>query len=182
MSNKPILAIDPGASNCGLSLVSFDKNILTVNDTVLYTPKLNKNNQSIIGITKDSIEVYGDRFLRLELLSHWIDGYLSINTIEEVACEAPFYSSFRPSAYGALVETVFAIKTLLYKRNIMLHMYEPLLVKKRFSGKALANKDLMRSTLENKISDGTIQVADGVDVLSEHVIDSIAVGYCHFLK
>lgn len=101
-----------------------------------------------------------------------------------VCCESPFYNRFRPSAYAALVECVYALHTAVvdYDSSVRFVLYEPAIVKKQVGATAHGNKVAVKtalSAIEELMAVIPYAVLDGYD---EHSIDSIAVAYTHLLK
>ena len=101
-----------------------------------------------------------------------------------ICCESPFFNRFQPSAYGPLVEMVFAIRTasLQYDVNVPFITYSPSEVKKALGAGHAAKKEIVKASLManpelNNIYNRTNRVT--MQDLDEHSIDAIGVAYSH---
>ena len=84
-------------------------------------------------------------------------------------------------AYGSILEVLFAIKYgIALEQDIDFQVIEPLLIKKMFTQKSQASKDLMKEFLEAKVRTKEINLGDiDPQTLSEHEIDAIAIGFVY---
>jgi Holliday junction resolvasome RuvABC endonuclease subunit len=154
-----------------------------VHDTKLITPKLNKQSKHHLGVSDGDVEMFGDRFMKLELLQIAIEEFKGVHDIDLVVSESPFYSHLRPSAHAALVETVYIFRQYCFKNKLPFKVVEPLLVKKIFTGKGMAKKEMMKDEFNIKILNKEIVILnENINIESEHIIDSIAVGYTYFKR
>lgn len=172
-----ILSIDPGINNCGLSVLNLTPNF-TVTETWLI-----KNARKFTDEEKIIETKFGNRTVKILAITNKIKELLKIHpTINQLIIEAPFYNALTPMAYGSLLEVIFSIKYLIViPLQLDMKLIEPLLVKKLFSGHHVAKKEVIKQFLINKMNNGDIKFIGDIDKLSEHEIDSIAIGYVHYL-
>lgn len=173
-----ILSIDPGINNCGLSVINYEKEF-TVIETCLV-----KNARKFTDSEKVIESKFGNRAVKVIAILNTIDSILTTyKDIDTIVIEAPFYNALTPMAYGSLLEVIFAIKyTIVIKKELGFKLVEPLLVKKLFSNQSQASKEAMKQFLIKKKENKDILLNKDVTELSEHEIDSIAVGYIHYLN
>ncbi len=173
-----ILSIDPGINNCGLSVLDLDTQF-EVKENVLV-----KNARKFTDEEKVVETRFGNRTVKVMAIINKIKEILvKYPSIDALIIEAPFYNALTPMAYGSLLEVIFSIKYLVVIPNQLgMKLVEPLLVKKLFSGQHMAKKEVMKQFLIRKRDDGEIKIAGDVEALSEHEIDSVAIGYVHYLS
>jgi Holliday junction resolvasome RuvABC endonuclease subunit len=96
-----------------------------------------------------------------------------------VASESPFYSQFRPQAYGALTETVDAIRNALWRYDCWLNLFmiDPPTVKKAVGASSHAKKDEVKEKLM-ALPDLNYNGPTAIESLDEHSVDALAVAYC----
>lgn len=173
-----ILSIDPGINNCGLSVLDLDTQF-EVKENVLV-----KNARKFTDEEKVVETKFGNRTVKVMAIINKIKDILTrYPEIDALIIEAPFYNALTPMAYGSLLEVIFSIKYLIVIPNQLgMKLVEPLLVKKLFSGQHMAKKEVMKQFLIKKVADGDIKFTGDVESLSEHEIDSIAIGFVHYLS
>lgn len=173
-----ILSIDPGINNCGLSVLNLESDFV-VSETCLV-----KNARKFTDEEKVVETKFGNRTVKVMAIINKIKDILTrYPSIDRLIIEAPFYNALTPMAYGSLLEVIFSIKYLIVIPNSLdMKLIEPLLVKKLFSGQHLAKKEVMKQFLIKKRDEGEIKFTGEIDSLSEHEIDSIAIGYVHYLS
>lgn len=166
---KTILAIDPGLSTLGWSLMT-DGIIISVEDTgmIMATKEISRV------AYRDVTDEHGKRLIALKHINDNIDSLLTNNDIHCVVIEDAFYNPRFPNAYGALVQVIHAITWVSYHK----HKLKTILVPTR-----LAKQEVTGSGGSGKLSveDGIYKLDDLIikkDVLmNEHIADAIAVGY-----
>jgi Holliday junction resolvasome RuvABC endonuclease subunit len=169
-----IIAIDPGLNFCGISILDFNEKFC-IHRTILIN-----NNRKLTQEEKEISEKYDTRVIKVQEIVRTIISLIEQYNPDSIAIEGPFYSGLRPQAYSALLEIITAVKYLVAVPNgLPIHIIEPLLVKKTFSHFHMSTKDDMKAALKKKMQNDEIFVAQGIDIeqLSEHEIDSIAVGF-----
>lgn len=173
-----ILTIDPGLNNCGLSVCSHQTNKLIVHHTELVTNERRFSKEE--KVLEKSI---GIRTIKVLHILNKIKDILTEYKIDEVVYESPFYNPRMPTAYASLLEVIHAIKyNIIIPSNTPLKSIEPLLIKKLFTTKSQASKELMKEFLIKKLNNNEIVLPTDITCLSEHEIDSVAVAYCYFLE
>ena len=173
-----ILSIDPGINNCGLSILNLNSQF-EVKETWLV-----KNARKFTEEEKIIEAKFGNRTVKVISIINKIKEILSIYpNVYSFIIEAPFYNALTPTAYGSLLEIIFSIKYLIIiPNNLEMRLIEPLMVKKLFSNQHLASKEVIKQFLHKKRDNKEIIISKEIDELSEHEIDSIAIGYVHYLS
>ena len=170
------LSIDPGVNNCGLSVIDVSEAFKVIHTECVKNARKFTEEEKALEIK------FGNRAVKIMAIVNRVRALINEYNLEGVAFEAPFYHSLTPTAYGSLLEVMFAIKYMvLIESSLFFKSVEPLLVKKLFSNHSLASKEVMRQFLINKTQSGEITLDKEIDSLTEHEVDSIAVGYTHWL-
>ena len=179
-----LLCIDPGLNNCGLAVCEASDNL-----KVLETHNI-KNARKFTDDEKTVEAFYSSRVVKVNAIIDTITAYLEkYPDIDTVPIEAPFYHASTPMAYSSLLEVVSAIKyRIVVPRGLKLLMLEPMLVKKLFipvkMTKLMTGKEWMKKFLLERLETKEITYSGDVELLSEHEIDAIGVGftYMHVTK
>lgn len=169
-NNSPltILGIDPGTDNVGVAIINYDLS----NRCIINTDSTTIRGSDLIRF--DSlVEVHGSRNRRLVAIGNLLLKMLIHYQPTIVACEFPFFNTSRPSAFSALIESVEAIKSALFKydNNMSLMLVDPPNVKKAFGVSGAADKATMLSAY-NSLFHELKPINRTID---EHSIDAIAV-------
>jgi Holliday junction resolvasome RuvABC endonuclease subunit len=173
-----LMSIDPGLNNTGVAIYEINSKLGTINSINVITIITDKvDNKS--GLYSDN---YSERDIKLYKLKDNIKSLLSYYNPYIVICESPFYSSFRPSAYAALLEVISIIKSSIieYNINIQFTTIEPLLVKKIVGSGATKGKLDIKSCIENNYLIMS-KLIKNINLMNEHEIDALAIGW-GFLK
>lgn len=172
------LSIDPGINNTGITVFSINKKFkIHYSANILNLRKFTEEEKKLENF-------YDSRAVKVLYIINFIRKILNTYEIDEVVIEAPFYNALTPMAFGSLLEVINALKyNVFIPENIKITMIEPLLIKKTFTKERLANKELMKLFLHDKIAKNELEIEENIDIesLTEHQIDSIAIGYCHYL-
>lgn len=172
-----ILAIDPGVNFLGLSLIKKVDRDDTFSIEVVHTALIN-NTLKQTDEEKSLSARYGSRAPKIIKIISEIKNYYEQYKFTDIVIEGPFFNAIRPQAYGSLVEVINSIKfSIAINYCIKFHVLEPLLVKKIFSNNHMAKKVDMKSALMQRVNEGLIVLDKDVNTLSEHEIDSIAIGF-----
>lgn len=173
-----LLSIDPGVNNCGLSVIETHPQFKVVTThNVKNTRKFNEQEKQLEAR-------YNTRVVKVQAITEKVTQLLdTYPNITQVAIEAPFYNHLTPQAYGSLLEVISAIKyNILVPRNLPYRMLEPMLVKRLFADKGMAKKEVMKQFLITKVQSQAIIFDGDIELLTEHEIDAIAVGYVYHVS
>lgn len=173
-----IAAIDPGLNNTGIAIYDLNyltKEIISVEAYTIISDKM----QNHTGFDEDTI---AERTIKLYKLKMAIQYMLKNTNPLLVTYETPFYNRFRPMAYAALLEVAGMIHNsiLEYNANIPFVGVEPKLVKKHIGAQVMVGKCPMRDAVQTHPEIMSV-LRNNIDMLDEHSVDAIAVGYT-FLK
>jgi len=173
-----ILSIDPGVNNCGLSVLNIGSDFTILKTCVVKNVRKFTEDEKIIEVK------FGSRSVKVLTIIDKIKELLATYPdIDRLVIEAPFYNVLTPMTYSSLLEVIFSIKYLIaFPLNLNMKLIEPLLVKKLFSGQHMAKKEVMKEFLFAKNNSGEIKSDSDLTQLSEHEIDSIAIGYVYYLS
>ena len=171
--NIRVIAIDPGSSSAGFSILELNPETLEITIVRSETVKT----KDVIGRYKDFVDILGERLCRnlgyMDYLSHLLDKW----RIDFVICEAAYAGRFI-AAFKALTEHVTLLKIAVRKHNkrMAFLMVEPSVIKKGMGVKGNSgDKSLMYKAL---ISDKSVNYCDTLDIdnLDEHSVDSCCIG------
>jgi len=178
-----IIGIDPGSDTLGVGVIHFDVATLDIVSSEAFTLNGTRNGRGTF-----ATEIHGDRLGRIESHRARLLGVFQEYQPLEIASESPFISRRMPSAFGALTETVCAVRQAMMQYDAwkLLHMYDPPTVKTQVGvagntggpeGKKLMLQALVRIQ-EVLAYDGRVPM----ELLDEHSVDGLAVAFCHFTK
>lgn len=171
------ISIDPGVSTCGFT-------IFTADDTGIISIEPFTITNARIGIQPDfPEEAHTDRQIRIrKLCLVFLNVLNSVNPVVVVS-ESPFYNPRMPNAFGSLTELVAAFRLTLseFSVNIPFLVYAPQQVKQSFKRSGQVGKLVMKEALAN-LPYLTSKLTVPIEVLDEHSIDSVAVGYTWWLQ
>lgn len=203
----PIIALDPGADSTGLSIfmVNFRTGeILSIETYTLLTKKI----EDAGGLDP---EFHSERAVKISTLYHTLLWFFHKVRPVDVVSEAPFFNRLSPMAYGSLTEVVMMVRRAMieYNSNLTLTIYPPMTVKqgvgatsKKEKKKKKKGKNVVEDIDDDPVPekkapvDGKQIVKEAVakideimnvlqkplDQMTEHEIDSVAVGYTHLKK
>jgi Holliday junction resolvasome RuvABC endonuclease subunit len=169
-----MIGIDPGVNNCGIAVfdVLYNGNVIQSVDAFTLV------NSKLVDKTQLYEDLYSDHTVKFHKLMRSISEIISVVKPELVACETPFYSSFRPKAYASLLEVYNGIHAVIidHNNNTPFIGVEPLLVKKTIgAGMTTGKLDVKEAVRRN--TEIMSALTNDLDKLDEHSIDSMAVGY-----
>lgn len=174
--NKYWISLDPGINFTGMSVID------PVNGFAVIETHIVKNNRAFTPDEKIVERSQGPRAVKLLAIINRFKSLLDRFDIGMIIIEAPFYNALTPQAYGSLLEVIFGLKySVLVPMDLQYRLIEPTLVKKMFALHGMAKKEVMRQFLVAKVAAKEIKMDKPVDELTEHEIDSVAIGYVHWL-
>ncbi len=169
------MAIDPGSNCTGVSVIEFDCVSKTIISTHAFTIDAKR-----LAINSSFDESFGNRLARIDALRQCLIYYFCHYKPAFTICESPFIGISRPQAYGALTETICAVRLALaeYDPFQTLFSIDPPSAKIGVGAPGNAKKDVMMSKVCGLAP--VLNFANGeqgLAALDEHSIDAIAIGY-----
>lgn len=181
--NQPPLAsicgIDPGTNHLGFAVMEINIQTLAINSIHAFTLVADRlvEDDDLIAIQ------HTDRIAKIYALQQTLTDLYNYYNPFTICCESPYYNHFRPNAYGALVEIIYAIRmsVINYNPNVRFQTYEPSIIKKAVGANAIAKKDGVKLAIKSR-SDIIAKLTVPIDTLDDHALDAIAVCYTHLNK
>lgn len=177
-----IAGIDPGTETLGFGALKVNVVTLEIIESTAFTFVGSK----LAGKDTWYGGVHGSRADRIAAHEDNLVDILHYYSPNLVASESPFFNRAFPQAYGALTETVDAIRNALWRYDswLSLFMIDPPTVKKAVGAASPTKgmtpkekKELVKwavMALPDLNYNGPTNIAD----LDEHSIDALAVAYC----
>ena len=170
-----ILSFDPGLSTSGWNYCEYRPKVgemVVVRFGTLYPNKdINLRN------SREEVTVYGARIMTLESLRTQFRELMDLYQPDFVVSEDAFYNPTRPTAYCALVQWLTTVALVLHDEyNQCLFKLAPKIAKQVVSGFGGAEKLGVQHAIMHKDDIRFKQKVDVAD-LSEHICDSIGIGY-----
>ena len=165
-----ILGIDPGTNTAGYAIVLADIVSLQVYHAEAWTV----NASHLISKNDWPVQLYGERFAKVEQQKLTFRNVLEKYNPLIVACESPYYNPHRPEAYAALLEFLHGIRDTLYMwdRQMVLNLVEPAPAKKNIGVKGNSgDKELIRAAIANCPDYRMVDTS----TLDEHSIDALLI-------
>lgn len=171
-----LIGLDPGSETLGVGVLKMDiktKAILKIRGFTLRGSKLFDDegfHANLHGARTARIRALKDKLVEI----FWQEMPLNI------ACESPFFSMRRPSAFGALLEVVTAVREAVieYDEWQKLHLIDPPTVKKAVGAPGNGDKDRVKKAIVENYSQYYEGGVEEIVALDEHSIDADAVVIC----
>ena len=161
-----ILSIDPGTNYTGVTFWILDDYTLDINDIKSFTINL-----TTIDYVTEKYKIIQRINILINMLEYWIDIYKP----RYLVIEAGFINILRPAAYGPIANTIFAIENLFISKSNTYNIIEyPPKYVKQYVSVGTADKNDIKTAVSN--IDNITRLIN-IDTLSEHAIDSLAIGY-----
>jgi Holliday junction resolvasome RuvABC endonuclease subunit len=177
--------VDPSITNVGVAYQLFKFNRVIFKSTVkfveLYRPTLQVNRKEHLTTYPFDQSIQDDQILRSMMIYERIRSHLCAFSPNALVAEAGFVNIKFAGALCPLLRVAQSLNIAARDQLTPCTEYAPKKVKMCFHGSGNADKDMMKSALLDAISREQIILDCGksVDELSEHEIDSIAIGYTH---
>lgn len=170
-----ILSIDPGTSTLGFCVTKLKIETLEIVEVFAWTVDATR-----LAFYRDEIiGVHGEKFARIMSHKRNFENVLRFYNPVFVVCETPFFNRLCPSAGGPLYELYSTINQTVYEwdRYKPLYGIDPKTVKKTVGAKGNKKPDMLAALKKIK----ELKCAN-IDLLDEHGIDAVAVGYYKVLE
>lgn len=159
----------------GVSVIEFDCVSQAIISTHAFTIDAKR-----LAINTSFDESFGNRLARIEALRQSLIYYFCHYRPTVTICESPFIGISRPQAYGALTETICAVRQALseYDPFQTLYSIDPPSAKIGVGAPGNAKKDVMLAKVCELAP--VLNYPGGLTALAaldEHSIDAIAIGY-----
>ena len=185
MNTYRILSVDPGSDKLGLALIAIDEQGQCEIEGTL---ELDASRVLLVNSYFADIELkHGRRFARIQAIRDLFLRELELIQPDHVLCESPFIH-IRSHAYASLIETLQTLHQSVFDfdPNLGFETVAPMSAKSAIdaTGKKGGDKDWIRAQLIDYLSsDPNVTINDTLDlnVVSEHEIDAIVIGY-HFYR
>lgn len=177
-----IIGIDPGSTTLGFSIIEYDARTFSIIRTYAHTLNAGK-----MKLNLQDIENHSERYARIyEISEAMYESFIELRP-NLVISESPFMALKQPTAYAALVEVVFAIRTALRKYDplMSLNLIDPPRAKNAVGAPGNAKKDQVKEAVEKilpALHFDEIESGCTFLELDEHAVDGIAIAYSRWLK
>ena len=178
-NNIRLMGLDPGSNHCGIGILDYD----FITGQITYATALTLDAEKLSSpLSEDLLESHNARYVKSYHMGVRLGELLRYYQPHLVCSEVPFYHRLHPGAFAPLVEVVYALRTSVaqYDPNLPFVTYEPLVIKKTATGKAFADKNLMRECLSQR-SEITSVMDIPVTQISEHAVDALSVALTHYI-
>lgn len=169
------LSIDPGTSSLGTAINGITHDNKWV---ILDAHTTNINLVVRHRYPYELVDTHSERYFKVKACGEVIYKIASAWGVNGVVSESPYMGRF-PQAFAALTECMLSMRNAAYDFNPNRAMFtiDPSTIKKAVgvSGKS-GDKNLMRNAVNGLVIDMGINT----DILDEHAIDAIAVGYTYY--
>lgn len=169
-----MLAIDPGKHHLGASIHTLD--VRTGDYLNIKVHSINVDRHGCRFELDDEYTSITDRCI--DKVSRHVTDLILDYDVCFLAYESPFYNPSRPAAYGSLCEIVSCIRlaAIRARSNILIDCMSPQNIKKGMGAGGTKGKEIM---FEKVLGTSELMdvLEDDRDSLTEHCIDSIAIGY-----
>jgi Holliday junction resolvasome RuvABC endonuclease subunit len=108
-----ICGIDPGTNHLGFAVMEIDTQTLAISSIHAFTLVAERlvEDDNLIAIQ------HTERVAKIYALQQTLTNLYSYYKPFTICCESPYYNHFRPNAYGALVEIIYAIRMSVINYN-----------------------------------------------------------------
>lgn len=174
-----MISIDPGSNTCGVAIYELDTGNKKINSIQAFTIEVERLNDNS-GL---HLDISTDRFIKILKLCSCIKTIIENSNACIVVSEAPFFNRFMPMAYGSLLEIVSSINRTVHEtgNQIVFTSYAPQQVKMSLNAAGMKGKDIIKEKLKD-IPEVYSKIIGEYNLLDEHSIDAIAVGYTFLIQ
>jgi len=174
-----IVGIDPGSTMTGISVLNVDLNTCEILSTIAWSI----NGAKLAGKNTWNEELYGNRYTRVQSIENTLIEIFNCYQPTIIISEAPFINQKFPAAGIALTEVMCSIRraVMCYDNWVELKVVSPSSVKNGINAVGGAGKDVMKEKLTLLLPLLKYCWGTNFNLLDEHSIDAIAVGFYGYL-
>lgn len=171
-----ILSIDPGTTNLGYAIIKINITTTEIIEAFAWTVDATR----LVFYREDIIPTHSEKFARIISHKQNLKNVLDFYKPLIVVSETPFFNMKRASAAGPLYELLTTVEQTIYEWDKYKPLYkiDPKTVKKTVGASHNAKKPEMRECV-SKVKELSCAC---LDLLDEHSIDALAVGYAYVIK
>lgn len=176
MANVRAVSIDPGSRFCGVCAYEFDTSLTQMRVLDAYTLRMQEIHRTrTLGEETEEPPTLE----RLRILEDALFKFYSAWKPGLVSCESAYFKK-QPKPYEVLTLCIGAARSALrrYEPEQRLNLVKPSVVKTEVGVSGGSNdKTLVRQAL---LKIPTVILPDNFDLLSEHAVDAIAIGFASY--
>lgn len=174
-STFTIASFDPGTHFVGMGALHVDMRSLRLDSyeaTTLVATKLMDDEDLLV-------HSHGHTFARVTALSDSITRRLTILRPSFVVCEDAFFNRLRPGAFEPLLQSINAIRSAIYNYDPFMpfRLIPASVIKNAVGAKGGADKVSVLEGIKKIVEFQEASTRTPLHKLSEHAIDSLAIGY-----
>lgn len=172
-----LLSIDPGSAHLGVAVYRVRFNTKELIESFAFTIEAKHSKDYL----RDYSNQFGDKYARLTAMKNELYSVFDTYRPSLVICESPFFNSFTPNAFSILTELVNLIQMTLreFNNSIPFYKVDPPRAKKAVGAKGNAKKEEMTIAIDRFKE--TLKLNSSVELLDEHSIDALAIGYYGYI-
>lgn len=173
-----LVSIDPGSTTVGIAVIDINVDNWTIINSQAWTYNSAKMSESNTWLESQ----YGNRYVRIVAIENYLVN-LFLNICPTLICsEAPFINQRFPAAGIALTEVMCSIRNAVVRYDpwCALKIIPPSSVKNGVGAKGNADKFAMKEALQRLLPELNYNGNIPFDLLDEHSIDALAVGYSEY--
>jgi len=174
-----VLAIDPGTTNCGWSILEY---VTTTGEITIAKLGTIHPRRIVSRVAMDDRrEKFGGGILRIDLLRNEISDIIEENNPEFIAIEDAFYNPKFPNAYGIILQCITTIQLLIFRSfNKKIYKIPTKSHKETVTGNGSIKKDCVQNIVINH-PELTYRSEKLKLKMTQDEADAISVGF-HFCK
>jgi Holliday junction resolvasome RuvABC endonuclease subunit len=171
-----IVSIDPGNTTTGVAIYEIDyqtQRVISIEAMTLQSIRL-------VDHTELDPDQYSESLIKLHRLTDTLTEILLQYQPVEIVSESCFYHRVHPAAYGSLLTVINAYRTatIRHNPNVMFYTIEPIVIKRTIRVDSIKEKtDVAKAIM--RIPEIMSVLVTPIEMLDEHAIDAIAIGYTH---
>ena len=171
-----ILSIDPGSNSLGVASLTIDP----VSELIINIQAFTVHVEYLYKTDYCESDEDNPRINRMLKIQYEISKILDFYRPKLVVCESPFFNRLRPGAFAPLVEVMHTLRLAVLNYGCLVPFYtiEPSIIKKAVGASHIGDKNAVNKAVK-EIDEIVVATPFSLDLLDEHAIDAIAIGYSY---